>query len=312
VTSAKRRVVACCTMMPLDSPLLTGAPLSTSRAKSRKGTPDLSSPRRGKPFLRWAGSKRKQISHLASFWSADHERYVEPFAGSACLFFELAPRVALLGDSNKELIEVYRVVRDDPERLYRRLCRIRRDLPTYRRWRHLKPESLDRETRALRFLYLNRNCFNGIYRTNMAGDFNVPMGRRSGEYFSKDDLLHCSKLLQRTTLIAADFAKTLKRVEAGDFVYLDPPYAVTSRRIFREYGRKTFDTTDIPRLSESLAAIVRQDADFLVSYADCTEARALALEWHSMRVPIRRHVAGFAGARKRAYEWLISNRPICG
>jgi DNA adenine methylase len=113
-------------------------------------------------------------------------------------------------------------------------------------------------------------------------------------------------------LIAADFAKTLKRVEAGDFVYLDPPYAVTSRRIFREYGRKTFDTTNIPRLSESLAAIVRQDADFLVSYADCTEARALALEWHSMRVPIRRHVAGFAGARKRAYEWLISNRPICG
>jgi len=226
------------------------------------------------------------------------------------LFFELAPKAAVLGDSNKELIEVYRVVRDEPERLYRRLRRIRRDAETYRHWRHLKPSLLDRETRALRFLYLNRNCFNGIYRTNLAGDFNVPMGTRLGEYFSKDDLVGCSQLLRRATLVAGDFVKTLERVKARDFVYLDPPYAVTSRRIFRQYGKKTFDTKDIPRLSESLTAIVNQNADFLVSYADCAEARALALEWHSVRLPIRRHIAGFAGDRKRAYEWLISNRPI--
>lgn len=268
--------------------------------------------RRGKPFLRWAGSKRKQLSRLAPFWCPDHERYVEPFAGSACLFFELAPKVAVLGDSNKELIEVYRVVRDEPERLYKRLCRIRRDLQTYRRWRSLKPESLDRETRALRLLYLNRNCFNGIFRTNRNGEFNVPMGTRIGKYPSKDDLIDCSRLLQRTTLVAGDFVKTLERVKAGDFVYLDPPYAVISRRIFREYGKKTFDTSDVPRLSESLTEIVRQSADFLVSYADSTEARALTRNWYSVRLPIRRHIAGFAGDRKMAYEWLISNRPIVG
>jgi DNA adenine methylase len=266
--------------------------------------------RRGKPFLRWAGSKRKQLSRLTSFWSPDHERYVEPFAGSACLFFELAPRAAVLGDSNKDLIETYRVVRDEPERLYRRLCCIRRDLTTYSRWRQLRPELLDRETRALRFLYLNRNCFNGIYRTNMAGEFNVPMGSRLGEYLGKDDLVGCSKLLQRTALVAGDFAKTLERVRAGDFVYLDPPYAVTSRRIFREYGKKTFDTTDIPRLSKCLTTIVKRKADFLVSYADCAEARALARKWHSVRLPIKRHIAGFAGDRRKAYEWLVSNRPI--
>jgi DNA adenine methylase len=237
---------------------------------------------------------------------------VEPFAGSACLFFEIAPKAAVLGDSNKELIEVYRVVKDEPERLYQRLCHIRRDPQTYNRWRHLKPGSLDRETRALRFLFLNRNCFNGIYRTNMEGEFNVPMGTRVGKYFSKDDFLNCSKMLQRTTLIAGDFTKTVERVKAGDFVYLDPPYAVVSRRIFREYGKKTFDSSDILRLSECLTAIVKRDADFLVSYADSTEARALALKWHSVRLPIRRHIAGFAKDRKRAYEWLISNRPIAG
>jgi len=189
---------------------------------------------------------------------------------------------------------------------------MRRDLPTYLRWRRLNPELLDRETRALRFLYLNRNCFNGIYRTNLDGRFNVPMGTRLGEYFSKDDLLNCSKLLQRATLVAGDFVKTLERVKAGDFVYLDPPYAVTSRRIFKEYGKKIFGTADVPRLSESLREIVRRSADFLVSYADCAEARALANEWNSVRLPIKRHIAGFAGDRKKAYEWLISNRSIVG
>jgi DNA adenine methylase len=269
-------------------------------------------PPRGKPFLRWAGSKRKQLTRLGSFWAASHSRYVEPFAGSACLFFELAPASAVLGDLNRDLIELYRVVRDEPERLYRRLCRIAREVPTYYRWRSLNPKSLDRETRALRFLYLNRNCFNGIYRTNTNGEFNVPMGRRPGEYFSKNDLLNCSRLLQTTTLIAGDFTKTLEHVKQGDFVYLDPPYAVKSRRIFREYGKTTFDTSDIFRFTNGLNAIVARGADFLVSYADCAESRLLALGWHSVRLPIRRHVAGFAGDRKLAYEWLISNRPISG
>jgi DNA adenine methylase len=286
------------------------APLATASPQFDKCVPEAAALRRGKPFLRWAGSKRKQLSRLAAFWSADHKRYVEPFAGSACLFFELSPSVAVLGDSNEELIEVYHVVGEEPERLYRRLCRIRRDLATYRRWRRLKPKSLDRETRALRFLYLNRNCFNGIYRTNTAGDFNVPMGTRPGAYISKDDFLNCSTLLQRTTLIAGDFVKTLERVQSGDFVYLDPPYAVNSRRIFRQYGKKIFGTEDIPRFSESLGTIVSRGADFLVSYADCAQSRALAIQWNAVRLPVRRRVAGFAGDRREAYEWLISNRPI--
>ena len=288
---------------PTRSKILAGPNAAAADAKG---------PHRGKPFLRWAGSKRKQLARLASFWSPDHVRYIEPFAGSACLFFELAPNAAVLGDANHDLIDVYRVVRDDPERLYRRLRRIRRDLPTYCRWRHLKARSLDRETRALRFLYLNRNCFNGIYRTNIKGEFNVPMGRRPGAYFSRDDLLNCSRLLQRAKLVAGDFGRTLEYVRRGDFVYLDPPYAVTSRRIFAEYGRKAFDTSDISRLSSALATIPERGADFLVSYADCTEARALASDWYSIRLPVRRHVAGFAGARRNAYEWIISNRPLPG
>lgn len=261
-----------------------------------------------KPFLRWAGSKRKQLTRLAAYWSDTSCRYVEPFAGSACLFFHLAPHAAILGDMNGELIEVYKVVRDNPDRLYRRLCHLRRDRDTYNRWRSKSPGSLDRETRALRFLYLNRNCFNGIYRTNMAGEFNVPMGHRPGAYFSKGDLLKCSELLGAVELVAGDYRKTLERVERGDFVYLDPPYAVSTRRVFREYGKTTFDVSDFPAFSACVNDLDRRGATFLISYADCREARHLAKHWNAVRLPVRRQVAGFAGARKNAYEWLITNQ----
>src|SRR5690348_1212226 len=117
--------------------------------------------KRVKPFLRWAGSKRKQLARLAMFWTDDHVRYIEPFAGSACMFFEIAPAEAVLGDFNSSLIEVYRTVRHRPNRIYDRLCRIRRDTETYYRWRQKKCEQLDIETRVVRFIYLNRNCFNG-------------------------------------------------------------------------------------------------------------------------------------------------------
>lgn len=135
----------------------------------------------------------------------------------------------------------------------------------------------------------------------------MPMGSRLGAQLKKADLLSCSTLLKRAKLVMGDFAATVEQVEADDFVYLDPPYAVTSRRIFREYGKKTFDTTDITRLSRSLELIVTRKADFLVSYADCSEARSLAKCWYSLRVPVKRHIAGFTGDRRRAYEWLISN-----
>lgn len=265
---------------------------------------------RAKPFLRWAGSKRKQLPRLACFWQPNHQCYIEPFAGSACLFFELRPSTAVLGDNNAALIEVYRVVRDNPDRLHRRLTRIRRDSDTYYRWRRMSPSTLDAETRALRFVYLNRNCFNGIYRTNVNGQFNVPLGRKTGVYFTEADLLLCSTLLKGAKLVAGDFAKTLALADRGDFVYLDPPFAVQSRRVFREYGKRSFETSDMPRLASGLRRLDRRGADFLVSYADCAEARKLACEWNSIRLPIRRHVAGFAERRRNAYEWLISNMPI--
>jgi DNA adenine methylase len=111
-------------------------------------------------------------------------------------------------------------------------------------------------------------------------------------------------------LVAGDFVKTLAHVTKGDFVYLDPPYAVNSRRVFKQYGKKTFDVSDMPRFMAELNMIDVKGADYLVSYADCAESRLLASAWHSIRLPIRRHIAGFTDNRRIAYEWLISNRPV--
>ena len=266
--------------------------------------------RQAKPFLRWAGSKRKQLDILSAFWLPHHKRYIEPFCGSACLFFKLAPERAILGDNNEQLIELYRVIRDDPERLYRRLRSLKRDLPTYTRWRAKKPEQLDVETRALRFLYLNRNCFNGIYRTNLQGQFNVPMGKKLSPYLNLDELVYCSHLLQKTRFVAGDFIKTIKDARKDDFVYMDPPYATTGSRIFTEYGNKPFSSTDIPRFSDSLTHLDKVGANFIVSYADCEEARVIAQTWKYFKFPVRRSIAGFANSRKMTCEWLVTNMDI--
>jgi DNA adenine methylase len=144
----------------------------------------------------------------------------------------------------------------------------------------------------------------------MKGQFNVPFGNRPGAYFTRYDLRRCAALLKNALLIEGDFEKTICLVRPRDFVYLDPPFAVKSRRIFRQYETDSFSTTDIPRLDKALRTIVDAGADFLVSYADCTESRGLAKEWNSIRLPVRRNVAGFSGNRRLAYEWLISNTAI--
>jgi DNA adenine methylase len=260
-------------------------------------------------FLRWAGSKKKLVPRLEQFWNESYSRYIEPFAGSACLFFSIAPKEAILGDNNHELINVYRILRDSPDRIHRRLVAIPRDSDTYYRWRKKDPKQLNSETRALRFVYLNHNCFNGIYRTNSEGQFNVPFGTKLSTYLSREEFVTCSAALENVKLVPGDFQNTLKNVRKGDFVYLDPPYAVTSRRVFREYGKKPFATDDVERLSQELERIHDLGAHFVVSYADCKEARALALRWNSQKFLVQRHIAGFSDHRTRSFEWLIYNMP---
>ncbi|HMO05106.1 MAG TPA: Dam family site-specific DNA-(adenine-N6)-methyltransferase [Kiritimatiellia bacterium] len=260
------------------------------------------------PIFRWAGSKRKQLSALESHWNTDFTRYVEPFAGSAALFFHLQPQQALLGDINAGLIEAYDVVRSKPDDLYHAVTSLPKGEDAYYVERDKDPRCLCKFDRAVRFVYLNRHCFNGIFRTNTEGKFNVPYAHsRAGAIPPIEDFRRAALLLARASLKCADFGRILSSVRSGDFVFLDPPYAVASRRVFRQYDKRAFTPRDLVRLSKHLYRIDECGAKFVMTYAQCSEVATHFQRWDRRRIRVRRHVAGFAGARRSAYEVLITN-----
>jgi DNA adenine methylase len=260
------------------------------------------------PIIRWAGSKRKQVRLLSAYWPGGAARYVEPFCGSACLFFSLEPQEAVLGDANGELIGSYRAIQHDVEAVIYHLARLPIGEGHYYRIRESDRDSLSDVEAAARFIYLNRHCFNGIYRTDKSGNFNVPFGSgQTGKSVSAEDLRSAARLLERATLIYGDFEKTADWARPGDFVYLDPPYYVSKRRVFREYGPKLFEISDLERLVSILEALERRNISFLLSYADCKESRNSFKRWLMRRHPVYRHMAGFSGARGVSYELLVTN-----
>ncbi len=259
-------------------------------------------------ILRWAGSKRKVLPRLACFWHQHYDRYVEPFAGSASLFFRLQPASAMLGDINSELIESYEVVRESPDRLYNILSAMPVGASSYYKVRQQIPSKLSRIARAARFIYLNRHCFNGIFRTNKSGQFNVPFGGlKPGKIPRVETFRQCAILLSRAALRTCDFGHILRDTKLGDFVYLDPPYAVESRRVFRQYCSKEFAKKDLERLACHLHRMDARKVHFVLSYADCAEARHFFKDWNPTRMRVRRHVAGFTGSRRTAYELIATN-----
>jgi DNA adenine methylase len=260
------------------------------------------------PLLRWAGSKRQLIPELRRFWPGGATRYIEPFAGSACLFFELGPKRALLGDVNRELIETYREVKHRPIPIAELLEPLKRSKRTYYRLRKTDPTFLSSAEKAARFIYLNRFCFNGLYRTNRAGAFNVPYGAAgTGELATQDQLLRCSWRLKSARLCCCDFEKLCAQAVPGDFVYLDPPFRVSERRVFSEYQPEVFSKRDLERLRESIERLAAENVRFLVSYVDSAEAEYLQTGFYVRRVQVRRNIAGFVDKRTNSQELLISN-----
>jgi DNA adenine methylase len=249
------------------------------------------------------------LSTLQPFWKSKHKRYIEPFAGSACLFFAINPPKAILGDLNPELISMYTELKYRREAVLKEL----KTMPPanraeYERLRSLDPLSLAPHARAARFIYLNRFCFNGIYRTNLSGQFNVPYGGVGSGAVPQDEVFRkCSSRLRTAKLINGDFEKVLKHAKKGDLVYMDPPFAVRARRVFREYDPSTFTCIDIARLRSWMERLNSAGVDFVVSYAESDEADVLRKGFSYETVPVRRNIAGFAAHRTWTNELLISN-----
>jgi len=172
----------------------------------------------------------------------------------------------------------------------------------------LQLANMDSVDAAARFIFLNRFCFNGLYRTNEAGKFNVPYAASgTGNLPNPTELRSVAKVLRLCAIKCADFEDTLKRTKAGDLVYLDPPYAVGNRRVFRQYGPSSFGLDDLQRLADELAAMDDRGVKFVLSYAACAEVSKYFKRWPSRKYYIQRNIAGFSTHRKRAGEILISN-----
>jgi DNA adenine methylase len=261
--------------------------------------------------IRWAGSKRQTLPRLRELWGAGYARYVEPFAGSASLFFDLQPHAAILGDLNWELMTALSALRRDVQLVLQCLRRLPLGEASYYRIRQRCPADLSPPELAARFLYLNHLCFNGLYRTNLSGQFNVPYGPpKNGAPLDETAVVAAAEVLQATELLHADFEETLDRVHAGDFVFLDPPYAVSRRRVFREYLPSSFNSVDLPRLGRTLEALDSKGAAFVITYADSVESRRLLARWKRSRLWVRRNIAGFAADRRSYYELLATNITI--
>lgn len=259
-------------------------------------------------LLRWAGSKRHLLPLLETRVPSAPGRYFEPFAGSACLFFRSRPPRAVLGDLNAALLGTYRTVRHRPEAVATAMVAWRPDADMYYEVRALDPSRLNAVTRAARFVYLNRLCFNGVYRTNREGHFNVPYGRNTGRLPAREDFVACSTALRGVELRAGDFAATTADAHCGDVAYLDPPYTQHPEAAYGVYGYGAFQAADVERLVAHLDALDDRDVAVVLSYADTPHLReTLDDRWSVETVRGYSQVAASTRARRRRHEVLVTN-----
>lgn len=257
--------------------------------------------------LRWAGSKRKLLPTLQKLAPAKFHRYVEPFCGSLCLYVALKPASALVGDINEELVNFYRMIAWRPQAIASATHELADDESTYYELRGKDPKMLSAQERAVRFLYLNRYCFNGVYRTNRQGAFNVARGKHMGSIPPVEELVSFGRLIRHATVMRCDFEELVDTAKRGDFIYLDPPYAGRGVRDRGEYGMGAFKEVDLDRLAETLHRASERGAKVLLSYADMPEIRSRFRSWNATTLEVTRNVAGFAGARGSVSELILRN-----
>lgn len=220
------------------------------------------------PFLKWAGGKRWLVEQHSNLFPQKFNCYIEPFLGSGSVFFHLAPSRAILSDANADLIACYNQVREFPHRLAE-LLREHHEKHCNDYYYQTRAAEFETETeKAAKFLYLNRTCFNGIYRVNLKGEFNVPIGTKTNVVMKSDDFLGVSKRLKNALVVHGDFSETMRHATDGDFVYVDPPYTVQhNTNGFLKYNEKIFSWSDQVRLKEQVVAAANRGASVVVSNA---------------------------------------------
>ncbi len=220
-----------------------------------------------KPFVKWVGGKRQLLPELRKRLPSSFGTYHEPFVGGGALFFDLAPSSAVLTDSNERLVRTYRAIRDDVESVIGVLTTYPHDQEFYEKLRSLDPDDADNAIVAAWFVYLNKCGFNGLYRVNKSGVFNVPFGdQKNPTICDADNLRACSAALQGVEIRHEHFANVLSRAKTNDLVYFDPPYVpLSASSNFTAYTSSGFDLSEQVKLRDVARELKRRGVHVLLS-----------------------------------------------
>jgi len=277
-----------------------------------------------KPVLKWAGGKRQLLEPILAFversFPARIEKYYEPFAGGAAVFFALAARSkfthAKLSDMNADLIRVYLELRDNADAVIGELAKLAAlelSKETYYEVREklrAKRPSKD-SARAARLIYLNRTGYNGLYRVNSSGEFNVPYGSyKNPRILDAPRLLAAASALQGVELTVEDFESSCNKAKRGDFVYFDPPYVPVSKTAsFAAYHSVAFTSSEHARLAETFARLTKTGVRALLSNSDTPETRELYRKFDTHTVHATRAINSNAARRGTVPELLVHSEP---
>ena len=275
-----------------------------------------------KPLVKWAGGKRQLIPALVKYLPVSWNRYFEPFSGGLALLVELHNRgmlaEAVIGDTNPELINLYFTVKKLPANLVSAISglNIRNEAQFYygirERFNSLLGDGNSAVERAAMFLYLNRHGYNGLWRVNSKGEFNVPFGRYGNPSLpSAEHVYQFSEMLRGVDILLGDFSSVIESAKKGDFVYFDPPYFPLSKSSsFTHYSRDGFGYSDQSRLLELCRKLHVTGVRFLLSNSYSKEMTDLFSEFNVARVEASRFINSAADRRTGHYEILVTNYEI--
>lgn len=265
------------------------------------------------PIVKWVGGKRQLMFELLKNMPKSYNRYFEPFIGGGALFFELQPESAYISDMNEELINLYSVVRDNVYELIEDLSKHEISKEYFLEIRNVdrteKYAELSNVERASRFIYLNRTCFNGMYRVNSQGQFNVPFGHyKNPRIIDENNLLNCSELLKKTEIKCADFSEILTKVQKDDFAYFDPPYVpLNETSSFTSYTKDGFDIDMQLKLRDVCNELNSMGVKFMLSNSDTKLVNELYANYEIKKVFASRQINANADGRGKITEVLVKN-----
>lgn len=265
------------------------------------------------PVVKWVGGKTKLLPSLLARMPDRFARYYEPFVGGAALFFRVAPERAVLADSNPDLIGLYTCLTHDVAGVIKKLEHHRAShseahyYATRTRWND-RERSWTSADRAATFIYLNKTCFNGLWRVNRAGAFNVPIGRYTDPPICVPEALRAaSTLLTRATLRCGDYRAAVADARRGDFVYFDPPYdPVAPTANFTSYTSDAFGADHQRQLAETARALIARGCQVMLSNSDTPFIRSLYKGFHVDRVKCARAINSNAAKRGEVDEVIMT------